>query len=60
MDIMQKIQEIGKLMGNRSIFRVGVDPKNGRIDLLSVDACNGDSKEVIAELPETELSDYIG
>lgn len=60
MDVLQKIKKIGKLMGERSVFRIGVDTKNGRIDLLSVDVCNVGSEEVVAELPETEIPDYIG
>ena len=61
MDIEYKLKKIGELMGERSVFRVGVDIKNNKIDLLSVDACLGAEKsrdKAIVELPEEP--DYIG
>lgn len=60
-DIGYKIRKIGELMGNKAVIRIGVDVKNGRIDLLSVDACiskrEADQKAII-ELPLEP--DYIG
>lgn len=60
-DIGYKLKKIGELMGERSVFRIGVDLKNNRIDLLSVDACiskNEKESKAIVELPED--TDYIG
>lgn len=56
-NVLYKIKKIGKLMGEKTVFRIGVDTKNGRIDLLSVDNClqADDNKDIIAELPG-----YIG
>lgn len=60
-DIVYKIRKIGELMGERSVFRIGVDTKNDRIDLLSVEVCileKVGGKNAIIELPEEP--DYIG
>jgi len=58
-DIMYKIKKISELMGETTVFRVGVDSKNKKIALLSVDLSESAMKDKveIAELPETE---YIG
>ena len=57
-DLWNKIKKIGGLMGEKTVFKIGVDTKNGKIDLLSVDVCSEeDNKEIIAELPDP---DYIG
>jgi len=58
-DILYKIKKIGELMGEKSVFRIGVDPKAKRLDLLSVYVCDlEEDKKAIAELPDD--SDYIG
>lgn len=62
-DILYKIRKIGELVGERSVFRIGVDSKNGRIDLLSIDVCDKISMKEIAKIPNDELleaPDYIG
>jgi len=54
-----KMKKIGKLMGGKAVFRIGVDHKSDRIDLLSVDLCSleeeNESKKVATKIP-----DYIG
>ena len=58
-DILYKIKKIGELMGEKSVFRIGVDKKEKRLDLLSVYVCDlEEDKKAIAELPDD--SDYIG
>lgn len=55
-NVLYKIKKIGELMGEKTVFRIGVNTRNGRIDLLSVDVCFPEqTKEIIAEIP-----DYIG
>ena len=60
MDVMQKIKRIGALVGEKSVFRIGIDSRNGKVDLLSVEICDAEFKSAIAELPETDIPDYIG
>ena len=60
MDIGYKLKKIGELMGERSVFRVGVDIKNNKIDLLSVDACTKDVSKEKAIVELSKETDYIG
>ena len=58
MNIMTRIKRIGELVGEKSIIRIGVDPINREIELLSVDVCTKkpiEPKEIDVEVPE-----YIG
>ena len=58
-NVLDKIKKVGKILGERTVFTIGVDSKNERIDLISVEICQtkGEVKRPIAELPEM---DYIG
>ena len=52
-----KLRKIGELVGERSVFRIGVDTKNNKIDLLSVDVCTSNEE---AEERQATIPDYIG
>lgn len=60
-DLTYKLKRISELMGDKAVFRIGVDIENKRIDLLSVDAYISEEdkvardKKAIIEIPE-----YIG
>ncbi|MBU0628262.1 MAG: hypothetical protein KKC75_03665 [Nanoarchaeota archaeon] len=58
-NVLQKIKKVGEILGEKTIFTIGVDSKNQRIDLISVDICHtrGEVKKQIAQLPPAE---YIG
>jgi hypothetical protein len=61
-NIAEKLRKIGELMGT-SIFRIGVDAKTNRIDILSVSAVleepsEPETEKVTFTLPESP--DYIG
>lgn len=57
-DILQRIKIISKLMGEKTVFRIGVDSKEGKINLLSADACL--PRKTSTKGVATEIPDYIG
>jgi hypothetical protein len=52
-----KIREISEIIGERTIFRIGVDHSTGEMMLLSVD-CLGPNKK--GNPSKQEIPNYIG
>jgi len=56
--IEHKIKKITKIIGERSVFTIGVDSKNNKMDIISIEVC---VPEGIKQLQEKEMViDYVG